>query len=581
MTAIKANSDLLIWSTQGNLDSREGIYSYSIANNFWEPTVVPLPSSYNDWYKLKAAADPQTNDVYLPSGKGQGRSMAVYKTASSVGEELPMPPPETLIADVFGYTTLWSTFRNSMLLYGGLSYNVSRVFNPSLVEFIPGNKTWARIPTTGMSPGEVNAHCMVPVYNGTKIVVFGGYGPSGAHGNIYILDLQSMVWSKGVSGDPRAEMACSARGDNFIAWGGELEGAVIRNTFNTPIIYNLRTNVWTTEYISTSTSPPSFESNSPSKVNVSAIAGGAGAAVVLVVVVAVFVYRRHRFKSNTKPSESHIQVDEKDIQTTSEGAHVQADTIVPNTPTQQDSPRTNLQYPYSPATTLVYGSSPHTVAGSHYTPNMVATPYFKPFTAEYHSPSAPVYQHPSPTPAQYFYSPTMSFSGSPHSPTTTIRAYHFLPTLTSGYQLPAPVPASHQTPHSSEAYHDLARYSDNVKVQLFADIGIDEPSAPLQALPTWPPLPPHSQTSLQISPDHPSLLKLSSNPHYHSPSAPLESTEQPSSIADKDEELREQIEAIKAQQELQYQTQQHNLERLRQEQTDQLELLRRQLKPGS
>ncbi|KAF9982085.1 hypothetical protein BGZ75_006552, partial [Mortierella antarctica] len=59
-------------------------------------------------------------------------------------------------------------------------------------------------------------------YNGTKIVVFGGYGPSGAHGNIYILDLQSMVWSKGVSGDPRAEMACSARGDNFIAWGGKI-----------------------------------------------------------------------------------------------------------------------------------------------------------------------------------------------------------------------------------------------------------------------------------------------------------------------------------------------------------------------
>lgn len=145
MTAIKANNDLLIWSTQDNLDSRAGIYSYSISNNFWEPTVVPLPSSYNDWYKLKAAADPQTNDVYLPCGKGKGRLMAVYKTASSVGDELPMPPPETLIVDVFGYTTIWSTFRNSMLLYGGVSFNLSRVFNPSLVEFNPGNKTWARI----------------------------------------------------------------------------------------------------------------------------------------------------------------------------------------------------------------------------------------------------------------------------------------------------------------------------------------------------------------------------------------------------------------------------------------------------
>ncbi|KAF9952844.1 hypothetical protein BGZ72_005876 [Mortierella alpina] len=579
MTAIRANSDLLIWSTQGNLDSREGIYSYSISNNFWEPTVVPLPSSYNDWYKLKAATDPQTDDVYLPSGKGKGRLMAVYRTASSVGEELPMPPPETLIADVFGYTTVWSTFRNSMLLYGGLSFNVSRVFNPSLVEFIPGNKTWARISTTGMSPGEVNAHCMVPVYNGTKIVVFGGYGPSGAHGNIYILDLQSMVWSKGASGDPRAEMACSARGDNFIAWGGELEGALIRSGFNTPIIYNLRDNAWTTEYVTSSTTPPS-ESNSSSKDNVPAIAGGTGAAVVLVAAVALFVYRRRSSKKDKQPSESPAEDDEKD-HATPEVAHVQADSTVPGTPAQQDSPRTYLQYPYSPATTLVYGSSPHTVAGSLYTPNMVATNYYKPFTAGYHSPSAPLYQHPSPTPAQYFYSPTLSYREPPRSPTTTIRTYHNLPSLTSGYQLPSPVPASHQTPHSSEAYHDLARYSDNIKVQRFADIGNDEPLTPLQDMPTWPLVPPHNQAASQIAPDHPSLLKLSSNPQYHAPSAPLETTDQPALIIDKDEELREQIAAIKAQQELQYQMQQQNLERLRLEQTEQLKLLRRQLKPGS
>ncbi|KAF9284879.1 hypothetical protein BGZ68_004336 [Mortierella alpina] len=491
-----------------------------------------------------------------------------------------------MTVDVFGYTTIWSTFRNSMLLYGGVSFNLSRVFNPSLVEFNPGNKTWARIPTTGMSPGEVNAHCMVPVYNGTKIVVFGGYGPSGAHGNIYILDLHSMVWSKGVSGDPRAEMACSARGDNFIAWGGELEGAVVRSAFNTPIIYNLKTNTWTTEYIATSTTPPSG-SSSPTKVNVPAIAGGAGAAAILVAVAALFIYRRHRTRSDKMPSGSHIQADEKDGQTTAEVAHAQANTIVPNTPTQQDSPRTFLQYPHSPATTLVYGSSPHTVAGSLYSPNMVASTYNKPFTAGYYSPSAPMYQHPSPTPAQYFYSPTMSFRESPHSPTTTIRAYHTLPSLTSGYQLPSPVPASHQTPQSPEEYHDPSRFSDNMKVQHFGDTGIDEPSTPLQAMPTWPPPPQHSQAIPQISPDHPSLLKLSSNPQYHSPSAPLESTKQAASQTDKDgelegqidkdEELREQIEAIKAQQELQYQMQQQNLERLRQEQAEQLKLLRRQL----
>lgn len=47
----------------------------------------------------------------------------------------------------------------------------------------------------------------------------------GSLGSIYVLDLESMSWTKGADVDRalwRSNMACTVAGDNFVAWGGKV-----------------------------------------------------------------------------------------------------------------------------------------------------------------------------------------------------------------------------------------------------------------------------------------------------------------------------------------------------------------------
>ncbi|KAF9952846.1 hypothetical protein BGZ72_005878 [Mortierella alpina] len=138
--------------------------------------------------------------------------------------------------------------------------------NPFLIEYSPATSSWKRLATKGVSPGSLVSHCMVPAYNGTKMIVFGGalypdvvkmvdgkIPPAAIQGSIYILDIQSLTWTNGTGTDPqyiRSDMACGVSGDNFVAWGGEVHGQDIE-ALGTPIIYNLKTNNWTTEFVQT------------------------------------------------------------------------------------------------------------------------------------------------------------------------------------------------------------------------------------------------------------------------------------------------------------------------------------------
>lgn len=59
------------------------------------------------------------------------------------------------------------------------------------------------------------------------MVVFGGQRNKmvGSLGSIYVLDLESMSWTKGADVDRalwRSNMACTVAGDNFVAWGGKV-----------------------------------------------------------------------------------------------------------------------------------------------------------------------------------------------------------------------------------------------------------------------------------------------------------------------------------------------------------------------
>jgi len=88
---------------------------------------------------------------------------------------------------------------------------------------------WSNITTRGTSPRPSVNHCMVSAYNGTKLVVFGGYdatfNSSTGVGTVHLLDLTTMVWKAGKSVDPsldRRNPACAVAGDSLVVWGGRV-----------------------------------------------------------------------------------------------------------------------------------------------------------------------------------------------------------------------------------------------------------------------------------------------------------------------------------------------------------------------
>ena len=122
------------------------------------------------------------------------------------------------------------------------------------------NTTLSSSPSWSWSPPHRKGACFVPAYDGSKMVLFGGFkvqveeGPEVsteendngqrktkekkktktrnkkswiddeiAQSDIYILDVKSLTWSKGPTLsrlNARAYSACAASGDHFIAWGG-------------------------------------------------------------------------------------------------------------------------------------------------------------------------------------------------------------------------------------------------------------------------------------------------------------------------------------------------------------------------
>jgi hypothetical protein len=66
---------------------------------------------------------------------------------------------------------------------------------------------------------------MVSAQGGSKMVVYGGTtnANSTLQGDVYILDVASLTWTKGPkpgTSQFRRNMACTAAGDNFVVWGG-------------------------------------------------------------------------------------------------------------------------------------------------------------------------------------------------------------------------------------------------------------------------------------------------------------------------------------------------------------------------
>ncbi|KAG0212086.1 hypothetical protein BGX28_006847 [Mortierella sp. GBA30] len=290
-----------------------GVSVFNIANGTWQ-TKRALPSSppVSDYYGLRSAVDPSSGLMYIPTGTKDNQTLAYD---SNLGSSLLLPNPAASVMNpvVAFYSVVWSTMRNSVLMYGGRGITPNgNVPNPYLAELQPGpSATWRTLTATGQAPGAVERHCMVPAYGGTKMVLFGGSTTSRQSlGSIYILDVKALSWTKGPDVDPsqnRSGMACAVAGDSFIAWGGEHYETSIINLSST-IIFNLKINQWTDQFsLSTSTGSTAGSDPKPSNsgsdssvepetskggVSGAAIGGGVAGAAVLVAIIALIILKR-------------------------------------------------------------------------------------------------------------------------------------------------------------------------------------------------------------------------------------------------------------------------------------------------
>ncbi|KAF9082029.1 hypothetical protein BGX23_000183 [Mortierella sp. AD031] len=195
------------------------IMNYSLDTKAWT-RVSARPAEYTTYgWGVQAASDPTTGFVYTPSGfSNSNNDMFVYDLSAKTATPAPMPPKDGFQLKWYAYSFVWSEVRRSFLIFGGEGN-----FGPYFYEYNPSGSNWTEIPMTGDTPPRLKNACLIPAYNDTKMVLFGGLLYNGTVvGTLYTLDVASLTWTQGTSADPiqnRAGMACSVSGDNFIIWG--------------------------------------------------------------------------------------------------------------------------------------------------------------------------------------------------------------------------------------------------------------------------------------------------------------------------------------------------------------------------
>ncbi|KAF9999808.1 hypothetical protein BGZ79_006596 [Entomortierella chlamydospora] len=304
-------NNLIFWGTN------TGVSTYSIPNDNWSVISSSQPAGLPASAGKYSTGDPKTGEMYKLTVTQTGTPIFIsYNTITNTTKTLSLPSDLTT-RELRYYSMVWSTQRNSVLLFGGYFNttnvnNATGLVNPSFYEYNPTTDIWTDLPTTGNVPGGRFSHCMVPAYNGTKMILFGGQDTSNNPTNsIYILDLSNQTWTMGNNIDislSRNGGACASYGDNFVGWGGNYLGT-LPSQLSTVVIYNLKFSQWTTQYTvpasiipstnSTSTigtsSPVAADSpddSSKSNSTTAPIVGGVVAGVLVLAIGGYFIRRR-------------------------------------------------------------------------------------------------------------------------------------------------------------------------------------------------------------------------------------------------------------------------------------------------
>ncbi|KAF9276357.1 hypothetical protein BGZ88_001789 [Linnemannia elongata] len=285
MSVTPKRRNITVWDPVGINSS---IMSYSLDSRRWTK-LGNRPKELTTLPGLQAVADPSSGRVYIPSGRNNvDADMLIYDPLTSTTTWTIMPPREpNNPLQWYGYSFVWSSYRTSFLIFGG-GGDVGSYF----YEFKVPNNAWTELKLRafrGYIPPRVKNACLVPAYNGTKMILFGGQTSNNdTLGDLYILDMVSMMWNltQTVPASQRQSLA----------------GTIMPGT---PLIYNINTSTWTTQFVRgtsfTPTGPltapnsdPIEDSEYDTTRSASAEIGGAVAAIVVVMAFGGFLFYRRR-----------------------------------------------------------------------------------------------------------------------------------------------------------------------------------------------------------------------------------------------------------------------------------------------
>ncbi|KAF9345796.1 Acyl-CoA-binding domain-containing protein 5 [Mortierella sp. AD094] len=292
--------------------SNSTAYSFNFNSSKW--TNIFSSISLNPMLGLTGATDPSTGLVFIPNGQltpAGDQAMLRVNLGTNTFDNVPMV---TGLLSLSSFSTAWNSVKNSLFVFGG---TVNGATSSTLYLYNTISQ-WS-IPTTGgTAPPGRSAACLVPAYNDTRMVLFGGVSIQGAAMNdIYFLDVTTMTWTQGPDAaktNTRSASSCAVTGDFFVSWGGSDGTLAVKS--NTTLVYNMKTNSWTNSFgllptpsatttttatltstsaASTTTTPSSTTpATPPTTAPRWPIAVGVIIPVVLLVILLVFILYRRR-----------------------------------------------------------------------------------------------------------------------------------------------------------------------------------------------------------------------------------------------------------------------------------------------
>ncbi|KAF9308669.1 hypothetical protein BG003_010763 [Podila horticola] len=218
---------------------------------------------------LSGVADPDTDNVIIPNGVGGTTGLpTVVVSGVSYRHVITSSFPEMAS---YGYSMAWSKSAKTAFIIGGMTGSTLSTFFGRWDNSV--NYAWQRI-SSAAQPGGRDRACMVPAYNGTQLVLFGGRTTNVSLSDIWVYDVLASKWRQGSPGGltrARSASSCAVSGDMFIVWGGVKLSSEV--TINSEVIsvYNLRTNTWVDSYEAPGPKTTTTQSTVPSSSGTSSL----------------------------------------------------------------------------------------------------------------------------------------------------------------------------------------------------------------------------------------------------------------------------------------------------------------------